>query len=806
MANNFQIVLSAVDRATSVVRQVNGALDRLTRPVVAIRQSLGNLARETGLDRVAKGFGTVAQAAGNVATRVTSLAGPFTALIGAGIGAMVNEWGRWGAQIQLTADLIGATTSNVQSLRGAADVAGASGDAMADGLKRLGDTMEDALFGRNQQALVILQRLGIGINHTATGSIDAARGFRDLSGAIAGVKNAQVQSLIARTFGLETVLPLLRQGPAAIAAYEARVGQLGGVMSGPAVQAAAQWQQQITYLHISLQAARNAIGAQLLPILSPLLARMTDWIVLNKDLIGTNVANFVTGLAQAVGQIDLAKVSAGLTDFGQGIGRVVDFLGGWKNAAIALVVVLNAGLLSSIINLGLALGSLTSVAIPAAISCLGALGVMLDATLVPMVLRTLLSLSALTGSLAVTTAGVPVLGAALAGLSSMFLSVGAAIAATPIGWLLAGVAAIAFSVYAVYKNWDKITSFFSEKFAGVKAAFGESWLKGVVKALEEFNPVTILAESMNGLIKWLFDFDLFDAGQRLIGKLISGVMSLGRKLPDSVQKALGLNDWLAKAPASAPAPAPAANALPRATVSPASGAVSVPGAAPVANSPTRPDTVSPAVAAVAVPGSAPVTNTPTRPAPLTSPAARAVPGIRNNNPGNLRKWGKAPQVDGFAVFDSPQAGLSAMIKNLQAQERLHGLNTISGIIGKWAPPKENKTGAYIAGVSRDTGRAPDEKLNLQDPQTVMPMISAIIKHEGNSAGYSEEMIRRAVADHFNGASGNGSGQGAPTGTPAVNIALTVSGLPPGASVSAANGAGTSVPVRVVYTMPTGVTP
>jgi hypothetical protein len=39
----------------------------------------------------------------------------------------------------------------------------------------------------------VLNRLGVGIHKTKDGSIDAARGFRDLAGAIAATKNVQVQ-------------------------------------------------------------------------------------------------------------------------------------------------------------------------------------------------------------------------------------------------------------------------------------------------------------------------------------------------------------------------------------------------------------------------------------------------------------------------------------------------------------------------------------------------------------------------------------------------------------------------------------
>lgn len=37
---------------------------------------------------------------------------------------------------------------------------------------------------------------------------------------------------------------------------------------------------------------------------------------------------------------------------------------------------------------------------------------------------------------------------------------------------------------------------------------------------------------------------------------------------------------------------------------------------------------------------------------------------RNNNPGNLRRWGDRPIRDGFAVFDTPFQGFNALLRQV----------------------------------------------------------------------------------------------------------------------------------------------
>lgn len=764
MANNFQITITAIDRATAVVRRINAGMARITQPITNIRRAAGALTRELGFDKVGVAVGGVVKNVRQLGSQLGSLLGPLAIIAGggtlAGIAALATEWGRMGSEISRTASMLDMGAGKLQALRGAGALAGVGAQELEGGLKSLGDTMEDALYGRNQQALVVLNRLGVGIHKTKDGSIDAARGFRDLAGAIAATKNVQVQGLIARTFGLEAALPLLRKGPEAIEAYERKVASLGGVMGGEALSAAAKFKESLSFMDIAVQGVRNSIGEKLQPVIGPLIEQLTAWIAANRELISTKVAEFVQGVAQWISRLDFKQIGEQVRKFCSDIETLVDKFGGWQNAAGAVVLAMNAGLLAGVINLGLAVGNLAVVSVPVLIRGFGLLAAATNASLVPAIVRGLTSAALYTAVLADMAVGIPVVGSLLGGLSVAFASVGAAIAATPVGWLIAGATAVAVAVYAIYKNWDNITAYFSEKFAGIKAAFQKNWLNGIVKALWEFNPVKILADAFNGLSKWLFDFDLYDAGKSLINRLIGGVKSVATVLPKSVLKFLGIEGW--------------------------------------GNSAVQ-------VSAAVTPAEGGPKSTPNAPTVQTSAQRAASPlGVRNNNPGNLRQWGDMPRdAKGYAMFPTADAGLAAVIKNLRAQQKVHGLNTIESIISKWAPPSENDTGAYISDVVKRTGFGAKQRLNLDDAATVAPLISSIIKHEGNGAAYSDEMINKAVAAQL-GAAGSITQQ--KSGPQQVEMALTLHGLPAGVTASAQTKGGQSMPVRVAYSMPTGITP
>lgn len=124
-----------------------------------------------------------------------------------------------------------------------------------------------------------------------------------------------------------------------------------------------------------------------------------------------------------------------------------------------------------------------------------------------------------------------------------------------------------------------------------------------------------------------------------------------------------------------------------------------------------------------------------------------VRGIRNNNPGNIRKganWDGSTGDDGaFVIFRSPEYGIRALAKLLLNYERLHGLNTVRGIISRYAPSNENNTAAYVSSVSGKLDIDPDTTFSVQ---TRLPeLITAIIHHENGQQPYSEQLIARGIA-------------------------------------------------------------
>ncbi len=143
------------------------------------------------------------------------------------------------------------------------------------------------------------------------------------------------------------------------------------------------------------------------------------------------------------------------------------------------------------------------------------------------------------------------------------------------------------------------------------------------------------------------------------------------------------------------------------------------------------------------------------PAPAFRAPANAPRGIRTNNPGNLRatgeRWqGQTGADGGFVTFDSPQAGVRALARTLITYQDRHGLNTLKGIISRWAPPGENNTPAYVLAVARAMGIEPTARLDMHDPAIMRGLVQAIVRHENGQQPYPEALIRAGVDDALSG--------------------------------------------------------
>lgn len=158
------------------------------------------------------------------------------------------------------------------------------------------------------------------------------------------------------------------------------------------------------------------------------------------------------------------------------------------------------------------------------------------------------------------------------------VALGKAMLTTPLGWIMAAIAAVAAVVYLIYKSWSKITGwlkqiwapvpeffrgvwqkisgvftgawnaitgFVTGKIDKVLAAFDKGFLQGMLAIFTEFNPSLWIAEALDDLGEKLFGFSLIDAGKKIVGSLLDGLKSAWKSVVDWLDTAWdGLTGWL----------------------------------------------------------------------------------------------------------------------------------------------------------------------------------------------------------------------------------------------------------------------
>lgn len=155
----------------------------------------------------------------------------------------------------------------------------------------------------------------------------------------------------------------------------------------------------------------------------------------------------------------------------------------------------------------------------------------------------------------------------------------------------------------------------------------------------------------------------------------------------------------------------------------------------------------------------------------TMPQGKGPRNQRNNNPGNI-EYGQfaiahgATGSDGrFAIFPTLEAGYAAQQDLLKSYGK-KGINTISGVVGKWAPSSENDTGKYSAFVAKKMGIGANEQIDLSNPE----IRAQLSKHMSRYEGMPESALAAADRARLGGGS-----SGVVTQTNTTTITVTGTG-------------------------------
>lgn len=339
-----------------------------------------------------------------------------------GLGAVVKGFAEKGEEISNAVKKIGGTAADLQVFRKAAELANVPTEALDKGLTKLNKNIAEGASGKNKEFASMMRALHIPLRDANKQLRTAGDILPDLANAFERNTNAAVRGRIAAVafggkMGAE-LIPMLVGGGRGLDEVREKLGSMGAIMGDQAVGDAAKLEEAFKWLGIAGRGLQNSIGAQLAPVLTPLVEDLTKWVVKNRELIATKVTAWVKELAKRIKEFDWAGLARNVEAFATAIGKIVDFFGGWGRVLTVVAVILNMSILASFITIT----------------------------------------------------------ASAWGLVAAFYRIGGALMALALAnpmilGITVAIAALAYLAYKVYENWEPIKAWFANLWADIKAIF-----------------------------------------------------------------------------------------------------------------------------------------------------------------------------------------------------------------------------------------------------------------------------------------------------------------------------------------------
>lgn len=450
-------VIEALDKATEPLRRVGRAIDKVAEPI----KRIGALSDQTAF-RFGRFMGNRLQnQMGVVRERFDTLKGSAQG-IAQGFGAVSLAAGGVFFALKRTVDAtdhavdvskkLHISVERYQQMGYAAQLNGSSQDELGQSLQFLSQNMIEAING-SKEAATWFARVGIPLDQLKKMNVadvfeKVADKFQSVgdAGQNAEKKIAVMKALMGR--GGAELKQVLDLGSDGLKTFYKEADKVGAVVGGSTAEAMADFNDNFDRMKFSIFGVMSAIAKNALPALDAMVKKFTEINSANREEWGQRLGKMIGDIVQALPGFlkSMGQIAAALVMIAGAADTVAQVFGGWENVIIGIAVLLGLKLAVGIFGVGKAI-----------------------IALIPTV-----------------------------------WSLGYALMATPLGWFLAAVAAIAGIVFLIYKNWAPIKQFFIGLWEGVKSAFSSvyDWIMNKIMAVVE------LAAKVGQTVRNLFSGDV----------------------------------------------------------------------------------------------------------------------------------------------------------------------------------------------------------------------------------------------------------------------------------------------------------
>ncbi|MCL2210781.1 MAG: hypothetical protein FWB95_02545 [Treponema sp.] len=439
------------------------------------------------------------------------------AAAGAGVITMANSFASAGDQIAKTADSLGMAIEGYQKLKYAMTDSGLEAAEFDSAIQKMTNTINQGAAG-NEAAQKQLENIGLSASKLA--SMRPEEAFERIADYMqtlpddASRANAAIV-LFGKTAG-PRMAAAMKKGSAGIQALGAEAESLGIIFSESQARAAEEYGNQMNRLKSSVTGMKNQfIGGAIGP-LTQAFATLRGAIQEQMPVIQELGAKFGQWLGDMIARLPevIAKIKEVATNVWDNITKVKDFVGGWKNLAVIIGVLLSLKTILSGVKVVISAVTYAQTAYNAAVN---------------------ISKSAIVAYKAAQTAAA----AAGKGLTVAQWALNAAMAANPIGLIIAAVAALIAIIVLVVKNWDTIKEAMGKVWEKAKEVFGKikDFILEIFTKIKEF--IAGVFEGIKNIVSGVGEFfgGVFNKIKDGATKAWSGIKDTAGKAWDGIKGA-----------------------------------------------------------------------------------------------------------------------------------------------------------------------------------------------------------------------------------------------------------------------------
>ena len=279
-------------------------VDKATAPLRRIQQSVRQVGRSTGLDRVGRNLRLVGRQLGNVGREAGAFGRRF-GLVMAGAGGatflFAKKYAESADDIAKLAKRSGFGVEEIQKLRHAFELGGSEIGRTDRSLEYFARSVGEAAKGTGEAA-EIFRAMGIDVRDTNGAMRPLGDILNDVADAMAAQEDPAKKAFAAqRMFGRSgtALIPTLNEGADGMRAQGEAATALGLVTEDEAKRAEKYVDEQ-TRLKDAVKGVGNAIGAFLIPGLTDATVKMREWMVENRPEIVEEVAKALRNFNAAI--------------------------------------------------------------------------------------------------------------------------------------------------------------------------------------------------------------------------------------------------------------------------------------------------------------------------------------------------------------------------------------------------------------------------------------------------------------------------------------------------------------------------